>query len=80
MKTNAQGAEPEVCLALRRALASEAARYPSVEAWRAAALARCDREIAEAERQHDAPAWLVALWAEDWERERRSILGFGGCE
>ncbi len=75
---HAQGAEPEVCLAIRRGLASEAARYPSVEAWRAAALAKCDWEIAEAERQHQSPAWLVALGVEDWERERRLILEFGG--
>jgi hypothetical protein len=31
-------------------------------------LARCDREIAEASQQMEVPAWLVTLWAEDWER------------
>ena len=37
-------------------------------------IARCDREIAEAGRQADAPAILVALWAEDWEGEKRILL------
>jgi hypothetical protein len=36
-------------------------------------LARCDREIAEASQQMEAPAWLVTLWAEDWNREREWI-------
>jgi hypothetical protein len=36
-------------------------------------LARCDREIAEASQQMEAPAWLVTLWAEDWKREREWI-------
>lgn len=37
-------------------------------------LARCDREIAEASAQMDAPAWLVTLGVEDWEAEKRLLL------
>ncbi len=38
-------------------------------------LARCDREIAEASKQMDAPAWLVTLGVEDWEAEKRLLRG-----
>lgn len=38
------------------------------------AIERCDREIAEAETQTDAPAYLVTLGIEDWEREKRRLL------
>ena len=37
-------------------------------------LKRCDREIAEMEGQHNAPAWLVMLGSEDWECEKRLLL------
>ena len=40
-------------------------------------LARCDREIAEIDARPDldvAPAWLVALGRNDWEREKLFIL------
>ena len=37
-------------------------------------LKRCDREIAEMEGQHNAPAWLVMLGVEDWECEKRLLL------
>ena len=40
-------------------------------------IARCDREIAEALKQHDAPAWLVTLGVEDWEAEKRLLLSGG---
>ena len=36
-------------------------------------LLRCDREIAEASEEMKAPAWMVTLWAEDWQAERRMI-------
>jgi len=36
-------------------------------------IARCDREIAEAGRQADAPAYLVTLGIEDWQWERRAL-------
>ena len=41
-----------------------------------AALARCDRELAEIDAREDrdaAPAYLVAMGRFDWERERRLI-------
>ena len=37
-------------------------------------LARCDREIAEAFQQTEAPAWLVTLGSNDWMVERSLIL------
>ena len=37
-------------------------------------LARCNREIAEASQQTEAPAWLVTLGVEDWEAEKCWIL------
>lgn len=41
-------------------------------AWKIT-LARCNREIAEASKQMDAPAWLVTLGIEDWNAEKRLI-------
>lgn len=43
----------------------------------AAAIARCDREIETMRAQTDAPAWLVTLGIEDWEREKREIAKAG---
>jgi len=43
------------------------------ESGRHAALARCDREIAEMSVREDCPAWLVTLGVEDWEMEKRLI-------
>ena len=47
-------------------------------AERAAALARCDAEIAEILARPDvqagtAPAWLVTMGVFDWEAEKRAI-------
>ena len=43
----------------------------------AAALARCDRELAEIEEMAasgEHPAWLVHLGRSDWEEERRKLI------
>lgn len=36
-------------------------------------IARCDAEIAAAEQQQNAPAYLVTLGIEDWRAEKRLI-------
>jgi hypothetical protein len=36
-------------------------------------LERCAREIAEMERQENAPAWLVTMGIEDWKREQEFL-------
>lgn len=49
----------------------------------AAAIERCDREIAGMQGQQDAPAWLVALGQNDWRVERALIeqeMSEGGTE
>jgi hypothetical protein len=49
-------------------------------------LARCDREIAAihaaaaANTERDAPAYLVVLGLEDWEREKRLLQTQSGQE
>lgn len=50
-------------------------------AEQAAAIARCDREIAEIEERAEGgtmPAWLVTLGVEDWEAEKRLLQKAGG--
>lgn len=47
---------------------------PEVQAM----LDRCDREIEEMRKQHDSPAWLVALGINDWEMEKQMILNENG--
>ena len=45
-------------------------------AERAAAIARCDEEIARITREGEAgdqPAWLITLALNDWEAEKRTI-------
>jgi hypothetical protein len=38
------------------------------------ALARCERELQSLADTFDAPAWLVAMGANDWQLERSLIL------